>query len=77
MPSRRFATVNCVTLGGAALYFNMQSSHAENERDHPFANDFGTTRRSWPQASHFKIKSYWPNSSLSFSTLKPWRIGAR
>lgn len=61
MPSRRFATVNCVTLGGAALYFNMQSSHAENERDHPFANDFGTTRRSWPQASHFKIKSYWPN----------------
>jgi hypothetical protein len=43
---------------------------------HPqtLASDFGTVRRSWLQASHFKIRSYCPNSSESFSTLKSRRI---
>jgi hypothetical protein len=28
-----------------------------------------------PQAAQLSTKSYWPNSSLSFSTLKSRRIG--
>ena len=44
---------------------------------HTLASDFGTIRRSWPQAVHFKIKSYWPNSSDSLSILNPRRIHAR
>jgi hypothetical protein len=39
-----------------------------------FASDLGSIRRSCPQAAHFKISSYCPNSSESFSTLNPRRI---
>jgi hypothetical protein len=37
------------------------------------ASDRGSIRRSCPQPSHFKISSYCPNSSESFSTLNPRR----
>jgi hypothetical protein len=38
------------------------------------ASDLGSIRRSCPQAAHFKISSYCPNSSESFSTLNARRI---